>query len=485
MHAFREYFSEYYDFQHPPARHHDVIIDGLEALERGDIRRCIIQAPPGSAKSTYGSIQFPLYFLARNPQARILAASNTIDLAETFNRQRRSIVQSPEWQALTETTLSKDEQGVAQWATSAGGRVRAAGVGSAIMGYRSNLNCLDDPIASFEEAMSDTQLEKMWQWFKADYRSRLVPDGRELIIMTRYSVKDPIGKLQDLIEEGREEWHIIRLPMLCDDPENDPLHRKKDAPLWPEWFGQHQIEQNQDDTLRWMGMYQQTPLDERGSWVSMEDIKIRKQAPGNLRIVIMGDLALSVGKGDWTVFGVFGVDEDRNAWLIDLYRERVSPEESADQLLRMCREFNPDFVDLDDDNASKVWMRLLVEKARAASIPVPVGLIPLRGRDKETRAAPIRGFFKSGRIHILERPWTSIVVKEVLSFPGAAVNDDIIDVLSLFGRRLVDLAPPKREEMEQTPDMTGLLKMDEGRVVLTKTLDDLWESNKPRRSERI
>lgn len=38
--------------------------------------------PPGSARSTYGSILFPPYVMANAPNRAILAASHTIELAE-------------------------------------------------------------------------------------------------------------------------------------------------------------------------------------------------------------------------------------------------------------------------------------------------------------------------------------------------------------------------------------------------------------------
>jgi len=45
--------------------------------------------PPGSAKSTYASIWFPLYYCARHESATILCASETITLAEKFSSTRR------------------------------------------------------------------------------------------------------------------------------------------------------------------------------------------------------------------------------------------------------------------------------------------------------------------------------------------------------------------------------------------------------------
>jgi hypothetical protein len=44
-----------------PARHHRALIDELEALSRGDTDRLMVQMPPGSAKSTYASVNSSLW----------------------------------------------------------------------------------------------------------------------------------------------------------------------------------------------------------------------------------------------------------------------------------------------------------------------------------------------------------------------------------------------------------------------------------------
>ena len=44
--------------------------------------------PPGSAKSTYTSDLFPAWFLAQGRDRRVIATSNTADLAGTFSKVR-------------------------------------------------------------------------------------------------------------------------------------------------------------------------------------------------------------------------------------------------------------------------------------------------------------------------------------------------------------------------------------------------------------
>src|SRR5512147_1639745 len=75
---------KYRDVGLVPALHHELIIRELEAVERGETTRLMLQLPPGSAKSTYTSVEFPPWFIGRNNRASLIAASHTLDLAERF-----------------------------------------------------------------------------------------------------------------------------------------------------------------------------------------------------------------------------------------------------------------------------------------------------------------------------------------------------------------------------------------------------------------
>src|SRR3954469_18459175 len=75
-----------------PAPHHKLLIDRLEAVARGEVKRLAVFMPPGSAKSTYGSILFPPYVMAQSPGRSLLAASHTIELAEKRGRRVRNLI---------------------------------------------------------------------------------------------------------------------------------------------------------------------------------------------------------------------------------------------------------------------------------------------------------------------------------------------------------------------------------------------------------
>src|ERR1022692_1548118 len=63
-------WSRYCEFT--PAPHHLLLIDRLERIARGEIDRLAVFMPPGSAKSTYGSVLFVPWYMAAHPGRSII-----------------------------------------------------------------------------------------------------------------------------------------------------------------------------------------------------------------------------------------------------------------------------------------------------------------------------------------------------------------------------------------------------------------------------
>ncbi len=74
-------------FGQAPAAHHRLLIEELEKVTRGETRRLMVNMPPGSAKSTYGSVLFPAWAFAQRDGFDIIGASNTARMAEGFSRK--------------------------------------------------------------------------------------------------------------------------------------------------------------------------------------------------------------------------------------------------------------------------------------------------------------------------------------------------------------------------------------------------------------
>jgi hypothetical protein len=68
-----------------------LLIEELEKVTRGETQRLMINMPPGSAKSTYGSVLFPAWAFAQREGFDIIGASNTARMAEGFSRKAMSL----------------------------------------------------------------------------------------------------------------------------------------------------------------------------------------------------------------------------------------------------------------------------------------------------------------------------------------------------------------------------------------------------------
>jgi hypothetical protein len=138
-----------------PAAHHRFLIDKLTAVAEGKIKNLAVFMPPGSAKSTYCSILFPAWLFAIFPSRSIVAASHTLELGEKWGRRIRNLIQ--EHHTTLGIELAADSQAAGRWALASKGEYLAAGVGSAITGYRADLGIIDDPVKSREDADSETE----------------------------------------------------------------------------------------------------------------------------------------------------------------------------------------------------------------------------------------------------------------------------------------------------------------------------------------
>ena len=64
--------------------HHKTMAEAFDRIATGKIKRLIINMPPRHTKSEFASHMFPAYLVGRNPSLKILQATHTADLAETY-----------------------------------------------------------------------------------------------------------------------------------------------------------------------------------------------------------------------------------------------------------------------------------------------------------------------------------------------------------------------------------------------------------------
>ena len=441
-----QHFIEYLDIGFTPAAHHLRLIAELEAVERGETKRLMVFMPPGSAKSTYSSVLFPPWFMGRNPQHSVLGCSNTTDLAESFSRRVRNIVNGPGYRACFGFGIAEDNAGAGHWETTRGGEFFAAGVGAAIAGRRADLGLIDDPIKTREEADSERIRQKHWEWYLNDFLPRLKPGARQILIQTRWHEDDLGGRI---LEREREAWRIISLPMLAGA--DDPIGRAAGERLWPEWFTDDMIATARQDTRSWNALYQQDPVPDEGDYFKRDNFSDYDQPPTGLRIYGASDYAVTEGGGDFTEHGICGTDQNMNLYILDWWYGQTQADVWIEQQCQMILDHKP-----------LVWF--------GEAGPIRRAIEPFLGKrmvdrgafcrlewmpsiaDKVVRARAIQALASVKSIMLPRRaPWREHVEKQLLQFP-AGKHDDAVDVLSLIGRGLEHIRPAAKPPVRRIHD---------------------------------
>jgi hypothetical protein len=200
------------------AAHHRLIVDKLEAVERGEISRLMKSMPPRHGKSLLASQIFPAWFLGRHPERSIITACYGQELADDFGRKVRNLVISPVHRAIFPGfRLAEDSASMRRFDTTAGGSYYAVGRGGAITGRGTHLLLVDDPLKDAEEARSGLTRRGLHEWFKSVAYTRLQPGGAVVLTSTRWHEDDLAGHL---LRQDPNGWVVLSLPAIAEVDES-------------------------------------------------------------------------------------------------------------------------------------------------------------------------------------------------------------------------------------------------------------------------
>jgi len=436
-------FCLYTNITYEIAPHHKLIAEKLEAVERGEIKRLMITMPPRHGKSELASRRFPSWYIGRNPDKQIIAASYNSDLANDFGREVRNIVGSPEFGNLFKTCLSADSKAANRWHTDKGGMYVAAGVGTAITGRGADILLIDDPFKDRQEADSEVTRQRVWDWYTSTAYTRLMPGGAVVVINTRWHDDDLSGRLLEEQENGGDKWDLLSLPAIDE----------RGLPLWPEWYPLERLNQIKAvlPARDWNALYQQNPIPDEGDYFKSAWFGEYEELPKNLKFYGASDYAVTDQGGDFTEHGIAGVDGSGNIYIADWWRGQTTSDVWIDKKCDLIQTYAPHCWFGEAGPIRKAiepfMLRRMQEREAYCRIEWLASVT-----DKPTRARPIQALASMGKVFFPKNAvWKDDLIVQLLRFP-AGKYDDGVDVLSLFGRGMEFIKSPKMKKKEKQPN---------------------------------
>ena len=408
-------------------RHHKIIAEKFNRISQGKLKRLIVCLPPRHTKSEFASTYLPAWMMGLNGQLKIIQCTHTAELAVRFGRKVRNLIDSDEFQHIfPDLKLQADNKSAGRWTTNQEGESFYAGVGGAITGRGADLLIIDDP-HSEQDALSPKSLESAYEWYTSGPRQRLQPGGTIIIVMTRWSTKDLVGKLlKKQSDDHSDLWEIVEFQAIMPESEE---------PLWGNFWKKEELlgVKASLPIAKWNAQWMQNPTAEEGSIVKREWWRRwhEDQVPPYNYIIQSYDTAFSKKEtADYsaiTTWAIFESEEEAtpNIILLDAKRVRVDFPELKKMAWDEYKYWEPDCILIE----AKASGTPLTHELRRMGIPV-TSYTPSRGQDKVARINSVAPIFESGMVWAPDESFADEVIEEVASFPYGD-HDDYVDSMTM------------------------------------------------------
>jgi predicted phage terminase large subunit-like protein len=416
---------------------HAFLAGVLDQVAELKLRRVMIFAPPQHGKSELVSVRLPAFWLGRHPDDPIILTSYAAGLAETKSRESRRVVESAEYKALFAVGTPRDSRAVAHWGIAGRrGGMLAAGVGGPITGHGALLGLVDDPFENWEQAQSQTYRDRVWDWWKSTFRTRIWEGGAVVLVMTRWHEDDLAGRL---IGDQGGEWTIVRLPALAESQDErddsnkrlglpdglpDLLGRAPGEPLCPRRFSRDALDSIKRDvgSQVWNAEYQGVPRAPEGNRFKRAWFEIVEVAPSKARRVRYWDKAGSMGRGAYSA-GVL-IAEARGIYYIeDVVRGQWSALERETNIKQTAQlDQARGRVDIWHEQEPGSGGK---ESAESTTRNL-AGFIVHADRptgNKDVRMEPFAAQAEAGNVKLVRGTWNQAWVEEICAIPSGTYRD--------------------------------------------------------------
>jgi predicted phage terminase large subunit-like protein len=390
----------------------------------------LLETPPQHGKSL-SVIDFIAWAVGHDPHLRVIYTSFSDRLSIRANLRMQRALDNPVYQRIfPETQISSKGSGTALRNydilefLDTDGYFRNSTVLGSITGEALDIGVVDDPIKGRVEANSLNIRDKVWMWLTDDVFTRFSEQGALLMIMTRWHVDDPAGRL---IEHFGDRVTIARYPAIA---EEDEKYRRAGEPL-PELKSLEFLEQRRKTLTHgsWEALYQQSPIVVGGGIFPLEKISIVPERPAVkdvVRVARYWDKAGSAGSGAYSAGvlmlrlrdGTFVVADVRRGQWSALDRERAIRQTAM--------------TDHDIYPTTKVYLEQEPgsggKESAEASVRMLAGYAAEADRvtgSKETRADPFAAQWQAGNVRLVSAPWNKNYLDEHEHFPAGKYKDQV------------------------------------------------------------
>lgn len=401
-------------------------------------------APRGHGKSTIGDVDFCITKVLRNPDIRIMIGSKTQTQASAFLKEIRTHFEQNvnlirifgDWKKSRDNVWNDKEFTVnRRTVIKKEATVSALGASGAVVSKHFDI-IIGDDLVGFENARTEAQRKVLKEWFYSSLYPTLEPDGEIHILGTRYS---PMDLYEDLIKSRNYKVNVQQAITVKDGQEYS---------LWESKFSLEKLRSIREEAglIIFNMQYQNNTELAKGKIFKYKYFKhfeeydidydlnrVRVKVLDSqgvpywipVRIYMGADLAISedeTSNNDYFVLTVIGVDKNKNVYVLDYLKERLTFNAQLNAILDYGKNKFPMVERIGVETVQ--YQKSLAQEIRRLSL-LPVINIQT-SKDKVTRAMRRSALFENGKV------WFRIGMDDLeeclLLFPEVD-HDDLFDGL--------------------------------------------------------
>lgn len=401
-------------------------------------------APRGHGKSTIGDVDFCITKVLRNPDIRIMIGSKTQTQASAFLKEIRTHFEQNvnlirifgDWKKSRDNVWNDKEFTVnRRTVIKKEATVSALGASGAVVSKHFDI-IIGDDLVGFENARTEAQRKVLKEWFYSSLYPTLEPDGEIHILGTRYS---PMDLYEDLIKSKNYKVNVQQAITVKDGQEYS---------LWESKFSLEKLRSIREEAglIIFNMQYQNNTELAKGKIFKYKYFKhfeeydidydlnrVRVKVLDSqgvpywipVRIYMGADLAISedeTSNNDYFVLTVIGVDKNKNVYVLDYLKERLTFNAQLNAILDYGKNKFPMVERIGVETVQ--YQKSLSQEIRRLSL-LPVINIQT-SKDKVTRAMRRSALFENGKV------WFRIGMDDLeeclLLFPEVD-HDDLFDGL--------------------------------------------------------
>lgn len=443
----RDNFWEYRLYMNPTLKvgwwQHHICVElqqFYEAWAAGLSPALIIQAPPQHGKSTIIN-DFICWWLGKHPDKRCIFGSYAQTLGNRANRYVLRTIQGDKYRRVFPGVAIPTRADKAYTVTRQQldildhlGCFRNTTVKGSITGESLDMGVIDDPIKGREEASSIVKRDRAWEWFTDDFFTRFAADGALLMILTRWHVDDPAGRLQ----EARPNIRVVSYPAIAVEDEE---FRKAGEALFPEHKPLDFLLERKAVLLpdSWESLYQQSPFIRSGGLFPVDRFNLTHYLPPRDRIAMSVRYWDKAGTKDGDGAETAGVLMHRmvtGQYVVEhVAHGRWAMKEREDQIRLWAHADGHGvhvYVEQEPGSGGKDSAEYTIGNLAGFQVYAdrPSG-------DKAVRAEPFAAQVQGGNVWLCDGPWRKPYLLEHEQFPNGKLKDMVDASTGAFSKLFI------------------------------------------------